>query len=369
MAAGDSPQWAIGALRRTMKHRKVLVLLAVATTALMASAGGTAMATSLTSPAGTNYTGSLYAASEGTLRIPNSVANIDCNWKLQAYAINHGATATAESNISTLEIVGCKNNWSAIVYTSGRLVIHSILGGPDGTVTWTGATIKFSSPGLTCFYTIDSDVGRLTGSTTTGATATIDVQAELKREGASGSFCEEKPTLTGSLSISTPDLLNADGPKAFHAASQGQITLDNEFAGELNVGCTWTFESEMQAHGSNITDGGQVTSLSISNCSQGASATVTASGSLKIHPISGGPDGTVTWSGANLTTVLMGVSCTYTINSDIGRLTGSTTTGSTAKLDLSGSLPLSSGSLFCGKQVQLTGSFAITAPDALNVTS
>lgn len=352
-----------------MKRLKVLVLLALAVIATMASAGS-ATATILTSPAGTPFTGDFHAASEGHLRIPTDISAIECNWTLKAEVRGHGTERPVEALVEELFVTGCTNEWTAKVTNLGELKITPLLGGPDGTVTWLGATVTFTGWGTfgthTCNFTIVADVGRITGSTTTGSTATIDVLGELTRE--SGSYlCRDKPTISGSLKVESPDFLDVDGPDTFHALSEGKITIHNEAGWKSE--CDWTFESEVKADGSNITDGGGITNPVISGCGEGNSAIVTTPGSLKIHPIGGGPDGTVTWSGAAFTVVKGGISCTYqTSNTHIGRLTGSTTTGKTATLDLSGSLPVKANFL-CGKTGQLTGSLTVTTPDVLNVTS
>jgi hypothetical protein len=99
--------------------------------------------------------------------------------------------------------------------------------------------------------------------------------------------------------------------------------------------------------------------------------TVIANGTLEFHVTAGTPDGTVTSSGTELTIEFFGTHCIFKTNStDIGRLTGATTTGAEhATIDLGGNLPRTGGrsGAFCGSNLQLTGSYRITTPTNLNV--
>ena len=193
-------------------HMKFLGLLAVAVAALMALTA-TASATTATSPTGTVYTGPIKAANEsGHLSFHNETANIECALSLEGTIKGHGSSTTAEAPISALAITSCTDGWTITVNAPGVLVFHTISGGPNATATWSGATWTMTSSlfGITCRYTTNStDIGTLTGSATTGKTATLDISSNIPLHGGS-IFCGESAVWTGSLLFSTPDSLNFD---------------------------------------------------------------------------------------------------------------------------------------------------------------
>ena len=98
-----------------MKYVKILGLLAVAATALMAFAA-TASATTVTSPHGTTYTGAIKAENEGGhVSLHNETANIECASTVEGTITTHGAGMTAKGPITHLHSTSCTNGWTVTV--------------------------------------------------------------------------------------------------------------------------------------------------------------------------------------------------------------------------------------------------------------
>ncbi|HKF82436.1 MAG TPA: hypothetical protein VKB23_05700 [Solirubrobacterales bacterium] len=199
-----------------MKYVKMLGLLALAATALFAFAAS-ASATTLTSPKGTTYTGSIKAASEGhaiTHDTSGLGITLECNVSVESTVVSHGSSVTVKSNVSSLTWTNCTNNWSTTTLKTGSFETHPITGTDNDTTTWSGAewTAKQSTTGLHCIYsTANTDIGTLTSSTVTGGNATLDIAATITRTGgSSGFFCGTAVQWTGSFKVSTPSTLYVD---------------------------------------------------------------------------------------------------------------------------------------------------------------
>ena len=206
-----------------MKYAKVLGLLAVAAAALMAFAG-VASATYLTSPSGVTYTSTIKAEVElghAILHSENAPTafTVECNiGAVEGTVSAHGLpeSTTASGAISSLSFSGCTNGATVIVNKPGSLEVHTDTAGKvdgNGTLTSSGAEITIHVPVLNikCIYTTNgTDVGTLTGSKVTGATATLDINsATIPRTGGSA-FCGTGGFWTGNYKVTTPDYLDVD---------------------------------------------------------------------------------------------------------------------------------------------------------------
>ena len=196
-------------------NRLSLPSFLLATAIALFAFAGLASAATPTSPAGTTYTGKLHATSEGHVTIHNTIANIQCNSTLEGAVEVPGGGEPIAIPLSSLTFTGCTNSWHVTTVSAGKLEVHSIAGSRNGTVTWTGATIEATRLGITCNYKTEAtDVGTLTGSKTTGGTATIDLSGALPFHSGSGLCTKEgkgEPTsLTGNYSVGTPDYLDVD---------------------------------------------------------------------------------------------------------------------------------------------------------------
>ncbi len=199
-----------------MKYVKILGLLAVAAAAMMAFAG-TASATSVTSPSGTVYTSTIKASSEnGHVKLVGPLnINIQCASSVEGTVGTHGSGVTAAGNISALTFTNCTNGYSATVINNnfGSLEIHAT-GSGNGTLTSKNTEVTVTTPlGFNCIYktaAAGTDIGTLTGSSTTGATATLDINAaSIPRTGHSA-FCGGSGEWNGNYVVTTPDFLDVD---------------------------------------------------------------------------------------------------------------------------------------------------------------
>lgn len=91
-------------------------------------------------------------------------------------------------------------------------------------------------------------------------------------------------------------------------------------------------------------------------------------GSLEVHWISGGTNGTVTVKGTQATKILFGVSCLYGPPSG-GTTLGTLEGGSEPKLNVEAVLPKLTGSFICAPDVVWKGSYAVTSPQPLYVSA
>jgi len=149
------------------------------------------------------------------------------------------------------------------------------------------------------------------------------------------------------------------------AASTPTIHLVNEgahvvFANSIaNIECNSTLEGSVASHGAGVTVKVSLTSLSFTNCTNSWHYTTVKPGALEFHWTSG-HNGTVTWTGALITSTRFGVTCNYeTNNTQIGTITG----GNPATIDIQASIPIAAGSSFlCGSgNSKWEGSYATTS--------
>jgi hypothetical protein len=335
-----------------------------------------------TSPAGTTYEGKFHASSEGYMVIDNPIATINCNLTLEGEAKPQGSGKPIGVPLGSLTFSGCTNSWHVTVVSPGTLSIDSITDSKNGTVTWTGATIDMTRFGVTCRYKAENtDIGTLTGSKATGGTATIDLSGTLPVHSGSSFLCgETSHTLTGSLSVGTPDYLDVDAEfgelatspagtlyeGSLHATSEGHVVIDNPIA---KIECSLTLEGEAKPGSAGKPVSVPLGSLAFSGCTNSWHLTVISNGTLEISWIAGTNNGTVKSSGMTIEATRFGVTCRYrTENTDIGTLTGSKATGATATIDLSVALPFHSGNFLCGEgATTTTGSLSVGTPDYLDI--
>jgi hypothetical protein len=154
------------------------------------------------------------------------------------------------------------------------------------------------------------------------------------------------------------------------------ITAESEGATELHgsfvtVKCNKSHvEGAVENHGNAVTAGGNISTLSFSECN--FPVKVLKAGSLEIHPVvhaNPGVEttGTVTSSGAEVTIETSIANCLFTTKAtDVGTFTGTNDTGKTATLDInSAGIPRTGHSIFCGSAGTWTGSYEVKTPDSL----
>lgn len=366
-------------------NNRTIVLFAVLVGAFAALAG-TASATVLTSPSGTTYTSTLKATNEGAITF-HGITTFSCNKStLESKVESHGASVTTKGAISLLSFTECGEDVSVV--TKGRLEIHWTSGN-NGTVTAPGLliTVQFTTESGTyhCVYgSTSADIGTLTAAPSESGHAVLDLNGATLAVAGGDEKCSKSAELTGKYKFVTPTGLLVDekgtedpppgeGSPTSPAntvytgtfkASAGTVVTHSELA---SLSCSSsTFEGTIEQHGKSVTPSGKLSTFDFSSCTY--PMTVLASGSLEFHPLGSG-NATVTSSGFKLTTHgPFGINCLYeTKSTDIGTLTGSSTTKATAVLDIDSSLiPRTGDSLYCGEAVEWTGSYTFTTPDYLD---
>jgi len=140
-------------------------------------------------------------------------------------------------------------------------------------------------------------------------------------------------------------------------------------AGFANITCT---ESNVvgkteNAGGAGETVRGPIGTLTFSSCN--ATVHVLKKGSLEVHAVGSGPNGTLISTGAEATVSTAGISCTYgTLNTHIGTLTGSSTTGGDATLHIEAKLNKTAGGFLCASPAAWEGNYIVTSPTPLDVS-
>jgi hypothetical protein len=197
-----------------MRNLKMLVLAGAIVVGLMASAAaGTASATTLTDGNKNIYGAetTLHAVSEGKLLLKTGIGNIECALTLGAKTQNEGGAGNQIFiSLETVTFSECGASF-AVALTKGELEIFGSTGS-NGDLWSRGLEFTVEKSGFHCVYqTSSTKLGTITGSTTTGKTATVDLSASVPRTGGrSGSFCGSTGTWTGGIEIKTPDTLNID---------------------------------------------------------------------------------------------------------------------------------------------------------------
>ena len=193
-----------------MKYLKILGLAALAGGTLMAFVA-TSSATTLTSPTGTTYTGTV-TIEEEEIAFDGAFTTIKCSESHIEFDVEqHGANVTVAGKVKTHSMSGC--NFAVTVKNPGIMEIHAVGTGTHrtGTLTSSGTEISIATSVGTCVFTTSSThFGTITPTNDTGGHATLDTEsAKLPRTG--GSFlCGSSATMTGSHTISKPEKLWID---------------------------------------------------------------------------------------------------------------------------------------------------------------
>ena len=181
-----------------MKNHKVLGLLVVAAASLMAFASSASATPTLTSPAGTEFTGSLEATmTSGTSSLMKAGIEDTCT----------GSTATG--TVSTNTEVHAKGsgfiNTGACTKTTDTLKGGELTISPTGTVTAIGNEVTVFDLGVSCIYGGGggTDIGKLVG----GSPATIAISTTELPKISGGFLCASKATWTSNYTVTKPSSL------------------------------------------------------------------------------------------------------------------------------------------------------------------
>jgi hypothetical protein len=182
-----------------MKHLKILCIAALTTAALLAVVGSAA-ATTVTSPTGTTYTGTLKGVSTGHGILHNPIAKIECNVTLEGKIESHGVGVTAKGKATTFTIGPCTNSWHVTTVATGEVEAHWT-SGYNGTITSNGATVATTRFGVECRYaTSNTKLATVTG----GIEPSMHMEAAIPFHGGS-SLCGSGTTqMTGSGKLTSP---------------------------------------------------------------------------------------------------------------------------------------------------------------------
>lgn len=192
-----------------MKYAKILALVALTGSALMASVG-TASATRVTSPAGTLYTGTVKFLSLN-LKITNAFTfgTIQCQrTELEGNVSSHGSGVTAVGSFTSLTFTNCTGGKpTSPVVKPGSFELH-YTSGSNGTVTSNGAEIIVHETlvGTCIFKTTNTDIGTFTG----GTPASVDFNSSVIPQSSGNPFCPASATLTGAFTVTSPGTLLLD---------------------------------------------------------------------------------------------------------------------------------------------------------------
>jgi len=197
-----------------MKHLKTLGLAMLAAAALMAILGvGTASATTLENKTEVLEVGSFIKAhlESGTKwKLTTTFKTVECSESELTAATTNKTGGEVFAN-ATWTLGNC--NCEVKVLSGGTISTAWINGTSDGTFVSSGfeftTTCSTVFGNIHCLYrTKSTTLGTLTGSKTTGATATIDInETEIPREPTMPQ-CTEKGRWDGNYIVENPDTLN-----------------------------------------------------------------------------------------------------------------------------------------------------------------
>lgn len=191
-----------------MKYIKMLGLLAVAAAAMMAFAGSASAkeTATVTSPAGTYYTGKIHAHTEGHAVLENTSlgSKIECTGTVEGeVGKEHGHEAGAVHPTFS----DCTNSWHVTTIAGGTLTATDN-GNGTADLYSTGATVSTTRLGVTCNYlTNNTTVGTLTG----GSMATMHINGAIPIHTGSSGLCGSSPShWKGSYTVTQPEPLILD---------------------------------------------------------------------------------------------------------------------------------------------------------------
>lgn len=196
-----------------MKFFKMLGSAAFVAVLMMIVGACDASATTLTSPAGTEYGGmvklELQSGTSATFQ-NNFIGQIKCEAsEFEGKVESQGASATAQVKLSTFDFYSCNGTFMAL--KPGLFEVHTDSASADGNgiVTSNGAELTTELTGLHCiFSTSNTSFGTVTGGTS--AALTIESAVIPRTGGRSGSFCGSSMTLTARYRFVTPKTLLVD---------------------------------------------------------------------------------------------------------------------------------------------------------------
>src|SRR5215211_2682634 len=180
-----------------MKHLKMIGLLVVAAASLMAFAGSASAAPVLTSPAGTEYTGTIEATIKpGTTLALSAGISDTCTVGSVSGTVTTNTTTHATGAISALSFgtAATPCTKTTHVLKNGNLTV-----GDKGEVIASNNEVTVFDLGVSCVYggSTGTNIGTLTG----GTPATMDINTTELPKISGGFLCASKGTWTGTYTV------------------------------------------------------------------------------------------------------------------------------------------------------------------------
>jgi hypothetical protein len=201
-----------------MRHLKILGAVAFLAIALAVVGGSSAASATVlckvkTAPCGANKMGvgeELHALWESKTKFEGGAIKIECAEATKKLKITNSGSAVTSvtAEITALTFNNCTLGTTVTVLSKGSIEYHWIEATRNGTETGTGTEITLAQAGLDCSYKTESThLGVLFGSTTTGATATSETKAVMKKSGGAMT-CPLTVTWTTNYKVDSPDTLD-----------------------------------------------------------------------------------------------------------------------------------------------------------------
>jgi hypothetical protein len=194
-----------------MKCLKMLALASL-TAAIVLGASGAALASTLTSPAGTALSKGAVIKSEltATAIFHPPIGDIECRKAGGEGEVTDAGSSTETAKGELFFGTFSECNAEVKVLTTGTVEVHTEGSSANGNGTLTGSgtevTVVFS--GFHCvFGTSNTDLGKVTG----GTPATVQVNGTIPRIGGrSGVFCGSTAVMTAQFKVTSPATLLID---------------------------------------------------------------------------------------------------------------------------------------------------------------
>jgi len=181
-----------------MTRLKITALALFTAGVFMAFAGSASAAPTLTSPAGTEYTGTVTATANSSILFKATFANVTCT---SATASGTGSTNNethASGSITMLSASGCSTTIDTLV--NGSLTVNQ-----KGEVFGSNSRVTMVAFGVDCVFgtTTNTKLGTLTGGTPAKGT----LSATLPLLEGSAFACGSTGTWSGGYTVTTPGTL------------------------------------------------------------------------------------------------------------------------------------------------------------------
>jgi len=189
-----------------MQHLKIIGLAAILAAAFMALAGSASATPILTSPAGTEYTGTFEASLEkGTSALfKTTVANVTCTGSTIAADVTTNNETHASGPITTLDFSGCSTTFDPLKNADGTF--GSLTINDKGEVFGFNIRITKVASGVHCVFGAASSGTKL-GTLTGGTPAKLVISATVPLLEGSAFLFGSTGTWTASYTVTKPGTL------------------------------------------------------------------------------------------------------------------------------------------------------------------